>query len=251
MADISKITLPTGDTYNIKDAEARAQIAALSNGTLIVSFTHTGSGTDPYTGLAYELYSGTATRDEVKAAAAAGKVVIGVDDSGKVYHWAGDYTSQNVFVAFFCGAKNTPDQITRYMLSWSNANNAWQQFARTDSFDGGGSATITTFKYNITSANSTKTGSSIISGKTLKDDIAPVVNNSLFKITIDTFQPKYNAIEADYVDIRKTLTMQYLCYSSNKLRHIRVEHSYSDGTPWAGGYKETLKWTYTDLVTLS
>lgn len=36
MADISKITLPNGNTYNIKDAEARAQISALTGGDAVV-----------------------------------------------------------------------------------------------------------------------------------------------------------------------------------------------------------------------
>ena len=36
MADISKITLPSGTTYNIKDAEARSQIAALTGGDAVV-----------------------------------------------------------------------------------------------------------------------------------------------------------------------------------------------------------------------
>ena len=36
MADISKITLPSGTTYNIKDAEARLQIAALTGGDAVV-----------------------------------------------------------------------------------------------------------------------------------------------------------------------------------------------------------------------
>ena len=36
MADISKITLPSGTTYNIKDAQARSQIAALSGGDAVV-----------------------------------------------------------------------------------------------------------------------------------------------------------------------------------------------------------------------
>ena len=31
MADISKITLPSGSTYDIKDAEARSLIAALNS----------------------------------------------------------------------------------------------------------------------------------------------------------------------------------------------------------------------------
>ena len=36
MPDISKITLPSGSTYNIKDAQARSQIEALTGGTAIV-----------------------------------------------------------------------------------------------------------------------------------------------------------------------------------------------------------------------
>ena len=36
MADISKITLPNGNTYNIKDNEARAQIEALAGGDAVV-----------------------------------------------------------------------------------------------------------------------------------------------------------------------------------------------------------------------
>lgn len=36
MADISKITLPNGNTYNIKDAEARAAIEAFSGGNAVV-----------------------------------------------------------------------------------------------------------------------------------------------------------------------------------------------------------------------
>ena len=36
MADISKITLPSGSTYNLKDAEARSQIAALTGGDAVV-----------------------------------------------------------------------------------------------------------------------------------------------------------------------------------------------------------------------
>lgn len=36
MADISKITLPNGTTYDIKDATARAEIAAITGGTSIV-----------------------------------------------------------------------------------------------------------------------------------------------------------------------------------------------------------------------
>ena len=36
MADISKITLPSGTTYNLKDAEARSQIQALTGGDAVV-----------------------------------------------------------------------------------------------------------------------------------------------------------------------------------------------------------------------
>lgn len=36
MPDISKITLPSGTTYNIKDAEARSQIEALTGGDAVV-----------------------------------------------------------------------------------------------------------------------------------------------------------------------------------------------------------------------
>ena len=36
MAEISKITLPSGTTYDIKDAEARSQIAALAGGDAVV-----------------------------------------------------------------------------------------------------------------------------------------------------------------------------------------------------------------------
>ena len=36
MADISKITLPSGTTYNLKDAQARQQIEALSGGNAVV-----------------------------------------------------------------------------------------------------------------------------------------------------------------------------------------------------------------------
>lgn len=36
MADISRITLPSGTTYNLKDAEARSQIQALSGGDAVV-----------------------------------------------------------------------------------------------------------------------------------------------------------------------------------------------------------------------
>ncbi len=44
MADISKITLPNGNTYNIKDSTAREQIAALvsiDNGVRLVGVTTT------------------------------------------------------------------------------------------------------------------------------------------------------------------------------------------------------------------
>lgn len=36
MADISKIKLPSGTEYNIKDAEARSQIQALTGGDAVV-----------------------------------------------------------------------------------------------------------------------------------------------------------------------------------------------------------------------
>jgi hypothetical protein len=36
MADISKITLPSGTTYNLKDAWARTQIEAITGGSAIV-----------------------------------------------------------------------------------------------------------------------------------------------------------------------------------------------------------------------
>lgn len=51
MADISKITLPSGNTYDIKDAVARAAIAELSGSTYIVGVTTTpltdGATTNP------------------------------------------------------------------------------------------------------------------------------------------------------------------------------------------------------------
>ena len=53
MPDISKITLPSGTTYDIKDATAREQIAALSNYTAYLGVTTTalvdGSSTNPIT----------------------------------------------------------------------------------------------------------------------------------------------------------------------------------------------------------
>jgi hypothetical protein len=36
MADISRITLPSGNTYDIKDATARSQIEALVGGDAVV-----------------------------------------------------------------------------------------------------------------------------------------------------------------------------------------------------------------------
>lgn len=51
MPDISKITLPSGTTYDIKDATARSQIEALSNYTAYAGVTtsalHDGSTTNP------------------------------------------------------------------------------------------------------------------------------------------------------------------------------------------------------------
>jgi hypothetical protein len=51
MADISKITLPSGSTYDLKDAYAREQIAALSNYTAYLGVTTTaltdGATTNP------------------------------------------------------------------------------------------------------------------------------------------------------------------------------------------------------------
>lgn len=53
MADISQITLPSGSTYDIKDATAREQIAALSGATLWLGVTTTaltdGATTNPVT----------------------------------------------------------------------------------------------------------------------------------------------------------------------------------------------------------
>lgn len=53
MADISKITLPSGTTYNIKDATARSQISALSGAMKYIGTTTTaltdGSTTNPIT----------------------------------------------------------------------------------------------------------------------------------------------------------------------------------------------------------
>lgn len=51
MADISKITLPSGEQYDIKDATARAQITALSNYAAFLGVTSTalvdGAATSP------------------------------------------------------------------------------------------------------------------------------------------------------------------------------------------------------------
>lgn len=53
MADISKITLPSGTTYNIKDATARANISALSGALTFLGTTTTaltdGASTSPVT----------------------------------------------------------------------------------------------------------------------------------------------------------------------------------------------------------
>lgn len=53
MADISKITLPSGSTYNIKDETARSEIEALSGYTVFLGVTTTaitdGSTTNPVT----------------------------------------------------------------------------------------------------------------------------------------------------------------------------------------------------------
>lgn len=53
MADISKITLPSGTTYDIKDATARSQISALSGAMKYIGTTTTaltdGSTTNPIT----------------------------------------------------------------------------------------------------------------------------------------------------------------------------------------------------------
>ena len=53
MADISKITMPSGNTYDLKDAWARTQIAGLSNVTRYIGVTTTaltdGSTTNPIT----------------------------------------------------------------------------------------------------------------------------------------------------------------------------------------------------------
>ena len=53
MADISKITMPSGNTYDLKDAWARQQIAGLSNVTRYIGVTTTaltdGASTNPIT----------------------------------------------------------------------------------------------------------------------------------------------------------------------------------------------------------
>lgn len=52
MADISKITLPNGNTYDIKDSTAREQIAALvaiDNGVRLVGVTTTALTDDATT----------------------------------------------------------------------------------------------------------------------------------------------------------------------------------------------------------
>ena len=53
MADISKITLPSGTTYNIKDATARSNISALSGALTFLGTTTTaltdGATTSPIT----------------------------------------------------------------------------------------------------------------------------------------------------------------------------------------------------------
>ena len=53
MADISKITMPSGNTYDLKDAWARTQIAGLSNVTRYIGVTTTvltdGASTNPIT----------------------------------------------------------------------------------------------------------------------------------------------------------------------------------------------------------
>ena len=237
-----------------KNASGGGESAATSN-MFIVTFTHTGSGTDPNTGLPYELYSGTATRDEVKAAAAAGKVVVGVDDSGKTYLWSGDYTSQNAFVAFFCGTKNSPDQITRYMLSWSNANQAWQQFVRTDSFNGGGSA-ITTYEYIITASDGNKRASNIISGKTLREDILPAAtaNNCAFRVVMENAGKTLLPVAIRVLDPNLYCKCIYFNDDTHKLQYINVQHWHNNasGGGWVPQqYEETLTWKWIDLLTVS
>lgn len=220
----------------------------------IVRFTHTGSGTDPNTGLPYKLYSGTATLVEVKAAAAAGKVVVGVDDSGKTYLWSGDYTRQNAFVAFFCGAKNTPEQITRYILSWSSANSAWQQFVRTDSFSsGGGGSSITTYEYTITESSSNTRASSIISGKTLREDILPAAtaNSCAFRVVIQNAGKTLLPVAIRVLDPNLYCKCIYFNDDTHKLQYINVQHWHNNGGGWARPYEETLTWKWTDLLTVS
>lgn len=84
MADISKITLPSGSTYDIKDAAARAAIAALQNTENVLS---TDAASTPY-GVQWKDGSTTITGTLVASAETTKKIYLvpnNGDESGNSY----------------------------------------------------------------------------------------------------------------------------------------------------------------------
>lgn len=85
MADISKITLPSGNTYDIKDATARSMIAGGVSFNIVWTATNYASTTAPTTAKLAEIPAGVIVYYNNGASSATGTLAASADTKGKFY----------------------------------------------------------------------------------------------------------------------------------------------------------------------
>lgn len=85
MADISKITLPSGNTYDIKDATARSMVAGGVSFNIVWTATNYASTTAPTTAKLAEIPAGVIVYYNNGASSATGTLAASADTKGKFY----------------------------------------------------------------------------------------------------------------------------------------------------------------------
>ena len=85
MADISKITLPSGNTYDIKDATARSMIAGGVSFNIVWTSTNYTSSTAPTAAKLAEIPEGVIVYYNSGASSATGTLAASTDTKGKFY----------------------------------------------------------------------------------------------------------------------------------------------------------------------
>lgn len=119
MADISKITLPSGNTYDIKDATARSMIAGGVSFNIVWTATNYASTTAPTTAKLAEIPAGVIVYYNNGASSATGALAASADTKGKFYLIYSNTQAGNL------------DMFDEYATIESGSNLIWEKIGDT------------------------------------------------------------------------------------------------------------------------